>query len=129
MVITLPSVPPTITSEVLKTAAIAQLRHAHAMTDEQGIEYALTSDDSFDYCKSALQLAADLLVMQYDQDLKAFAELLDPSNRDTFVFSNYASDGISGAINDLLDKLVPDWEDTWEESIHQAHPTTEDPNL
>jgi hypothetical protein len=108
-----------INSELLRALTIAQLQHAHSFTDAEGIDHALHSDDAFDYLKGALGLARELLVMQFDDDVVALRRLLDPTDEE-FAFSNFASDGICGAV---YEAFPADWEDQWDRDLPPLPPS------
>ena len=98
-------------SEALQRITIAQLQMAHEMTTNEQIGYAVTSTDQHDYVKGALLLAAYLMDLRLDDDVDALLILLNPDDRDEFVFANYATDGICADISDLVETLHPGWDD------------------
>lgn len=98
-------------SEALQSVTIAQLQHAHELTTNEQIGYAVTSTDQHDYVKGALLLAAYLMDLRLDDDTDSFESLLNPGKPEEFVYDCYATDGICTAVSDLVETLHPGWDD------------------
>lgn len=88
--------PITITLELLATIKNAQLVHARDMINAS-LEHGY-SDDGYDYLRAALDLARNLVDMDYGQDVISFAALLNDEHGAGVSLQDYASDGICEAI-------------------------------
>jgi hypothetical protein len=83
------------TAELADKLARAQMAWAHELS---GDDHWTRSDDGYDYCRSALLLAVELMEIRIDSDLRRLGELL---NTPGAVIENYASDGICNAVGEL----------------------------
>jgi hypothetical protein len=87
----------TITPDLLRTLAVAQMRFARDWNDLP------TSDDDFDYAAAAYELAATMLRLAYDDDTVTFLKMCTDSTHVDFIADNYASGGVCDEIAALVD--------------------------
>jgi hypothetical protein len=123
-----------IDTEVINRLMTAQLKHVHAMTDDEGINHSTWSDDGYDYLKGALALGRDLLEISYDADVNKLGNMLDTQHPE-FIPLNYACDGVCEEVWKLIPdnwpELVPDRLESPREQVRElglwkGHPDPDD---
>lgn len=85
------------TKKLVQRLRDAQLKHASALALE-AVEHGY-SDDGYDYLRGALELARELVDIEYDDDQARFNEMFNTDGDDGL--SGIACDGICQEIWDL----------------------------
>lgn len=93
----------------------AQLKQTQSMIGEMLTTHPHFTDDCGEYLRSALELAASLMsareegveeLVRWFTDAAEAGVEHDASEYSVYLYSNYASDGISGAVEDLVMKYI-----------------------
>ena len=87
------------TPELLERLTTAQLKCAQEHIGDT-LKHGYGSDDGYDYLKGALSLARDLVVMNYDGDMKALDDLIN-GDENTSDLASIACDGIASDFYEL----------------------------
>ena len=94
----------TTTPETLRELRDAQLRHA--IDHINGALQGTISDDSTDYLIAALDLASELVSLDYDEDTAQLDEILTADlDHDIHLLNRHACDGIAPAIYTRLKEV------------------------
>lgn len=94
-----------VNKELIHRLTKAQLKHAAAMMLDDHWEY---SDDGWDYCQAAADLAHTMLHIDYDDDVKRLTKLLNNPCGEEESLANFACDGVCQEFYDLKPPSLKD---------------------
>jgi hypothetical protein len=109
-----------VTTELLNTLKVEQLKYCAAMINET-LERGWYSDDGYDYLRASLELARELVDIDYEGDVGRLDRMLNQAES-TETLQNYACDGICQVIWDLKPPSLGDIDDDeWKQRASASH--------